>query len=168
MKIFLIVIAALIGVVAVVVLIGSLLPSAHSVSASTELAAAPDTVWHTIVDYARFPEWRSGLRAVKPFPPAANKNGWIEIDKHGQELPLEIVSATTNELLVLKIADPSLPFGGTWTYRLKSSGSATALEITEDGEVYNPIFRFISRVFMNQAETIETYLADLQKRLAGA
>ena len=35
------------------------------------------------------------------------------------------------------------------------------LRITEHGEVYNPLFRFISRVVIGQSRTIETYLRDL-------
>ena len=64
----------------------------------------------------------------------------------------------------MKIADPDLPFGGTWTYELKPSGSGTRVTITEDGEVYNPIFRFMSHVFFSQSATIETYLKSLGKK----
>jgi hypothetical protein len=35
------------------------------------------------------------------------------------------------------------------------------LRITEQGEVYNPVFRFVSRFVIGQNRTIETYLRDL-------
>jgi hypothetical protein len=35
------------------------------------------------------------------------------------------------------------------------------VRITEEGEVYNPVFRFISRFVIGQTRTIETYLRDL-------
>jgi hypothetical protein len=64
---------------------------------------------------------------------------------------------------VRTIADPSLPFGGKWVYDVAPDGSGSTLTITEDGKVYNPIFRFVSRYFMNQAGTIETVMRDLAK-----
>jgi hypothetical protein len=62
-----------------------------------------------------------------------------------------------------RIADPSLPFGGRWIYDLASDGSGTALTITEEGEVYNPVFRFVSRFIMGHTRTIDRYIADLQR-----
>jgi hypothetical protein len=67
---------------------------------------------------------------------------------------------------VTRIADPSLPFGGTWTYDLKPQGSGTELTITEDGEVYNPIFRFMSKFVFSQTATIEAYQASLKRKLS--
>jgi hypothetical protein len=60
--------------------------------------------------------------------------------------------------LVARIADPSLPFGGSWTYELQQNGAGTALTITEDGEVYNPIFRVMQKLFFSAYQTIDTYL----------
>ena len=60
---------------------------------------------------------------------------------------------------------PSLPFSGTWTYELRPSGSGTELTLTEDGEVANPIFRVMQKLFFSPYGTIDTYLADLQKRV---
>ena len=66
--------------------------------------------------------------------------------------------------LVTRIADTGLPFGGQWTYELVPDGEGTRLTITEDGEVYNPLFRFVSRFVMGHTATIERYLDDVEKR----
>jgi len=66
--------------------------------------------------------------------------------------------------LVTKIAD-KLPYGGMWTYELAPDGPGTSLRITEDGEVYNPIFRFVSRFVMGHTATIDASLRDLGKKL---
>ena len=65
-----------------------------------------------------------------------------------------------------RIDEPDQPFGGTWTYNLAGEGAGTRLTITEDGEVYNPVFRFLSRYVFSQTATMEQYLADVQKHLA--
>ena len=58
-----------------------------------------------------------------------------------------------------------MPFGGTWTYELTPTAGGTSLRITEDGEVYNPVFRFMSRFVFTHHATIDTYLTDMGKRL---
>jgi uncharacterized protein YndB with AHSA1/START domain len=67
--------------------------------------------------------------------------------------------------LVTRIADPDLPFGGTWTFDLVEEGEGTRLTITEHGEVHNPVFRFMSRYVFGHAATIEQFLEDLGRRL---
>ena len=63
--------------------------------------------------------------------------------------------------LVTRIADRSLPFGGAWTFDLLPNASGTILRITEDGEVYNPVYRFMSAFVFGHHATIDTYLTDL-------
>ena len=53
---------------------------------------------------------------------------------------------------------------GTWTFDLNPTPEGTTLRITEDGEVYNVIFRALSHFVFGQTGTIETYLTDLGKR----
>jgi hypothetical protein len=76
-----------------------------------------------------------------------------------------VEQAVPDRLLVGRIADANLPFGGSWTYELApDAGGRTTLTITEDGEVYNPIFRFMSRFVMGHDATIKQYLSDVGKR----
>ncbi len=41
----------------------------------------------------------------------------------------------------------------------------STLTITEDGEVYNPIFRFMSRFVFGHEATMAAYLSAAEKRL---
>jgi hypothetical protein len=70
-------------------------------------------------------------------------------------------------LLVARIADPDLPFGGTWTYDIAPAGGGSRVTITEDGEIYNPLFRFVARFILGYEGTIASYLAALEKRFPG-
>ena len=71
-------------------------------------------------------------------------------------------------LLVARITDVTLPFGGTWTYRIVPAAAGSELTITEDGEVYNPIFRFMSRFVFGHTATIDGFLADLLTKTVGS
>jgi hypothetical protein len=79
-------------------------------------------------------------------------------------MTLEQVEASPPSKLVGRIADKNLPFGGTWTQVLTETEGSTTLAITEDGEVYNPIFRFMARFVFGYAATLEKYLRDLGRK----
>ena len=64
-----------------------------------------------------------------------------------------------------RIADPNLPFGGTWTYELTpQADGSTMLRITENGEIRNIFFRFVSRFLMGYTKTMEDYLNALGQK----
>ena len=65
-----------------------------------------------------------------------------------------------------RIADAKLPFGGSWTYEIAPgvTRDLTTLRITENGEVYNPVFRFVSKFVMGHSATIDKYLAAVATR----
>jgi len=64
-----------------------------------------------------------------------------------------------------RIAERNLPYSGTWTFELQPAAQGTELNITEDGEVSNPLFRFVSRFIMGHTATIDAYLRALTARL---
>jgi hypothetical protein len=66
-------------------------------------------------------------------------------------------------LLVTRVR-PGQPFGGTWTYEIAPAANGTRVKITEDGEIYNPLFRFMARYIIGYQGTINGYLAGLEKR----
>ena len=65
---------------------------------------------------------------------------------------------------VTRIADKGLPFGGSWDYLIVPDGSGSRITITEHGEIYNPIFRVVSRA-MGYTSTLDAYLESLAAKL---
>ena len=65
---------------------------------------------------------------------------------------------------MLQIADKKLPFGGTWTYEVSPEAGGARLRITEDGEIRNALFRFLSRFVFGYNATMDTYLRDLGRK----
>jgi uncharacterized protein YndB with AHSA1/START domain len=166
MKIALLTLAGLAIVVLIVAGIGYTLPVKHSATRERTYAAAPSAVFATITTPADFPKWRRGLKRVEQLPEENGKRMFREIGGDG-EIAFRIEESVSDRRLVLRIADKSLPFGGSWTYELTPAADGTTLRITEDGEVYNPLFRFMSRFVFGHHRTIENYLADLEKGLGG-
>ncbi len=169
MKWVLIAAAAVVGLVGVVALVGALLPRGHTASRTGQFRQPPDSVWRVITDFASAPAWRPDVRAVERLPDRDGHAVWQETDKHGQRLPLEVLEFVPPRRLVMRIADPKLPFGGTWTYEIgpAAGDEGSTLTITEDGEIYNPIFRFVARFIFGYTATMESYLRALARRFGG-
>jgi hypothetical protein len=159
-----IVVGCLAGLVAAVAAIGMALPKAHVASRSVRLRRGPPEVWDAIHDVRRFSEWRPGLERVERLPDADGRPRWKEVGSHGA-ITFELVEASAPARMVTRIADPSLPFGGSWTYVVDPTPEGSRLTIVEQGEVYNPLFRFMSRFVFGHTATIDAYLAALAARL---
>jgi uncharacterized protein YndB with AHSA1/START domain len=164
MKYVLIVLGIIAALILLVVLIGWSLPVKHHVTREATVPVQAGAVFATITDVDKCPEWRKSVKSVEHVADSAGRKRFREIGGDGSIL-FEIEAETPGEQLVTRIADPSLPFGGTWTYDLIPRGGTTTVRITEDGEVYNPVFRFVSRFVMGHTATIDRYLADLTARV---
>jgi len=84
----------------------------------------------------------------------------------GDDITFVMEIAEPGRRVVSRIADTNLAFGGKWTYELTPSADGTRLRITEDGEVYNPLFRFISRFILGHYSSIDLFMHDLERRVA--
>src|SRR5262245_30172339 len=136
---------ALATIIATILIVGWLLPVQHQVSRSVQLHAPIEAVWLLITDFQKAPSWRSDIKSVER---VATPTGvlWKEVAADGEVITYETTVVHEGRKLVRRIVGPDLPFGGSWTFELApdQSGNGCALTITEDGEVYNPIFRVVS------------------------
>jgi hypothetical protein len=124
--------------VALLAIAGAMLPKKHMASRSTRVALPPAALYPILVQMAQ-----------------------------ASKVPVRLERQEPPSLLVARIADPKLPFGGTWTYRIVPAGAdASELTITEDGEVYNVIFRFMARFVFGYYGTIDAFIKDLQVKAA--
>ena len=137
----------------------------HSVSRKAHFNHRPEALWEIIADIQGQVAWREDLRQVERLPDKNGRQMWRETGKRGPPLTFETVESAPPRQLVRRIADEDLSFGGSWTLEIGEYGEVTSLTITEDGEIYNPIFRFMSRFVIGQTATIDGYLRSLGKRL---
>ena len=94
------------------------------------------------------------------------RQSWRERGANG-EITFAMTTFEPPTRLVTRIMDRDLPFGGEWEYVIAPEGAGSRLTITERGEVYNPLFRFVSRFVMGHTAGLETYLGALSTRLGG-
>ena len=159
MKIVLIVVGVLVATIVVIVLIGTRLPVKHVASRSLRLSRSPAEVYAAVRNVEEYPRWREGVKKVELLSSAQFR----ETSSNGV-VTYSIDEDVPNRKLVTRIVEKNLGYSGSWTYDIVAVENGTQLTITENGEVTNPLFRFLSRFVFGHTATIDGYLKSLEKR----
>lgn len=159
------IVIGLVVLIAIVLIVGYALPKGHTASRTAQVPQPPELVWATITDFPNFPSWRKNVKSVEVLPTQNGQRSWRETTSDG------VITYATDAWdppnhFVSRIADRNLPFGGSWDYSISRNATGSTITITENGEVYNPVFRVVSR-FMSQTATIDAYLTALAAKLGG-
>ena len=139
MDIVVAIVVFLLVIVVAITLVGRSLPIGHVASQTATFRRTPEEVWAAINDPALLSS--RGVGDVK----------------------FETVESVPPRLLVRRVVGEK-DFAGTWTCDIASSPGGSTLTITENGEVYNPFFRFVSRFVIGHHRTIDGTMAALRKR----
>lgn len=160
MKILLILVGCIILLVVCVIVIGLLLPKSHTVSRAASYKATPERLFALI---AGPQDWRPDVLRYEVVPDPAGRELVQETTRNNETITYEILNRKPPESISRRIATQNLPYSGTWIYTLQPAGAATIVRITENGEVYNPIFRFVSRLIIGHTASMDAYLRALGK-----
>ena len=158
--------AVIVALVLVVVVVGYLLPKGHVAAVTARVNAPPETVWVALTDPVSYPKWRPDVTRIEVLAAVGGAPAWREVGRNGT-ISYAMESLDPPRRFVARITDRTLPFGGAWEYVVAPDGGGTRVTITERGEVYNPVFRFVSRFFMSPSATAEAYLRNLGRALGG-
>jgi uncharacterized protein YndB with AHSA1/START domain len=162
LRILILILGVLVAVILLLIAIGYALPIGHVATRETRLGVPPERVFSVLRDVEKFPAWRSGVRSVEVLA-ATPALRWRE--RGDNDITFEMETVEPPRKIVTRIADKTLPFGGSWTYELSPQDGGTRLVITENGEVYNPLFRIMSRFVFGHTATIDRFLEDLGRHL---
>lgn len=155
MKIALLVIVAL---VAAFFIVAALLPKHHVASVSRVVKGTPHDVYAIVRDVANAPQWREVQRVE-----LLDATHFREHAKYGA-VTYEIIEDKPADTFASRIVDKNLGYSGSWTYRFAPDSGGTRVTITEDGEVSNLLFRFLSRFVFGYTGGMEKTLAALARR----
>lgn len=159
MRILVIVGITVVVLIVSVVAIGYSLPWRHVVSRMATYRATPEQLYALITGPQN---WRPDVLRYEAVSDSGGRELMRETTRNGETITYEL-SERTPISIKRRIATENLPYSGTWTYMLHAEGAVTTVRITEDGEVYNPVFRFVSRFVMGHTSTIDAYLRALGK-----
>jgi hypothetical protein len=168
MKWVAVILGILVALVLLVVVVGAMLPQSHVAVRSAHLHRPPADVWRAITDVSSAATWRKDIVRVELLPPANGHIAWREVAKHGTaNYEGEMVRAPAPGVpgrFISRITDKNLPYGGEWIIDVAAATDGSIVTVTEHGEVYNPLFRFVSRYIMGHTATIDGYLTALGKQ----
>jgi len=157
-----IVIGTIVLLAAVVALVGSRLPKNHTASRSILLHRSPKEVYDVVRDFNSAPSWRSDVKSVEVKMQPDGKTNFREVGS--DTVDYEVTEDVPGRRLVTRILNTDLGYSGKWTYEFLPEGDGTRVKITEDGEVSNLLFRFMSRYVFGHTATMDSYLTSLAKR----
>jgi len=159
---FAILVGALVLFICVAALIGSRLPAAHTATRSIRLNRSNLEVYQLLRDVGSSASWRPDVKSVELL---GETNGKLRYREHGKQgdVTYEISEDVPGKRLVTRIVDQDLGYSGTWTTVFDPDNGGTRVSVTENGEVSNVLFRFLSRYVFGHTATIDSYLTSLAK-----
>ncbi len=160
MKWIKIALVVLIAVVAIVTIGGLMIPKAHVATSTARYSRSPDEVFKAISDFQALPTWRKDLKKIERLRDQNGHSVWREDGEFGP-ITYEVMENAPPKRLVTRLADPDLPYSGTWTYEVVPVAGGATLKITENGEVKNPIFRFLAHYVFGTTSTMKTVQTNL-------
>jgi hypothetical protein len=164
LKVFLFIISLLVLSVLLIVAVGYALPVEHVAARSIELRQEPESVFALISDFKNESAWRSDVQQVEILPERDGHIRFREKSSHGS-IAMRVVESSPPRRMVTEIDGQNLPFGGQWIFEILPNGDKCRLNITERGEVYNPVFRFVTRYILGYTGTMDGYLKSVARHL---
>jgi|GEM_PF-2482709 len=145
-----------VAVVAALFIVAALIPKHHTASVSRVVRGTSADVYAIVRNAAGAPQWRKDVERVE----IIDATHFREHAKYGV-VTYEVIEDKPAERYATRIADQNLGYGGSWTYRFEPENGNTRVTITEDGEVSNLFFRFMSRFVFGYKGNMEKVLAAL-------
>lgn len=126
------------GVLGLIAGLGLVVPEARVVHARVVYRRPAETIWATLVELERWPEWNSAVSSVERRARRDGNDVWRLTGAHGV-MDLEIVQV--DELVELRAHGVADEIDGVWTYRLERVRAGTLLTVTEEARVSSPLTR---------------------------
>lgn len=155
-------IGVVITIIVMIYVTGLMLPVSHTATISKQIKAPQEIIWEHVTSPQNFPQWREEVNRVEILSDSTETLRWTEFYEGQDALTFQEYSRSDSSLFVTDIISKDLPFSGRWTISLQKNGNTTIVTITEDGEIYSPIFRFFSRFVFGYESTMKQYLDDLK------
>lgn len=140
--------------IGVVWIVGARIPQNHRAEVRDTLAVPADSVWNRIRRVEDWPRWRDLTIEDSGADYATVRQGGDVVRYRLEE--------RGERTLVTTIDTPGLPYGGRWTWTVEDAGEGRSrVTIVEEGEVYSPVFRFVSRYVVGHDATLQAAMEEL-------
>ena len=160
--------ASLLGLVALVFLVGTLLPERTRARGRLDVPLSPAEVWRRLADFERHPMSAGMCRGTERLPDENGLPVWIE-DLGSSKFRVQTVEAEEPRRIVRRMTDQVVPMTARSVIELEAIGSGTRLTMETDvtlarGTWHVPVMRVTLALFRGVRGGIKGYLG----RIAGA
>lgn len=158
----------LVGSLVLIWVAGSNLPPSHSASVSRIIVAEPQQAFDTLIDFKGYARWLTGVEKVSmDWSPTRKRYTLTDSDGAVTYEVIELMAPTTLKTLIIS---KDMPYGGSWLFTVESQPvegdrNVTRVTIQEEGEIYNPAFRFFAFYSFGYTSSMESFLRDLSSEL---
>ncbi|MDX1647901.1 MAG: SRPBCC family protein [Longimicrobiales bacterium] len=135
-------------------IIGSLLPVEHRATVSRTVPADVEVVWQRIDRVDGWPTWRNVRVDMLSGDSVRVYDAWETLTYR--------IERPRPRTLVTEIVTAGLPFGGRWIWSVAPDDEGAVVTLVEEGEVYDPFFRFFSRFVFGHDSTMRSVLDELE------
>jgi uncharacterized protein YndB with AHSA1/START domain len=149
---------ALGGLIVMLIAAGAALPKAHVVARSAVIPSPPEEIWKALVEVEASPSWRPDVIRVERLEDRYGNLTWRETGRSGRGVTYEATESIAPTRLVRTIIERNLPYGGNWVIEIAEAPGGSTVKITENGEIYNPVFRLLARAVFGYTRTIDDFL----------
>ena len=161
------ILVGLIVLIALVGVIGAVLPRTHTVASIAFYHQPVDSVWAAVTDIKKTPAWRSDIKSVERSPDRNGDRVWKLIGTDGSG-SLEIIESNPNSSYRIRVADDAQTVGGTWVFYFKVEDGGTRLTLHDDGYISNPFHRFLATRVWGLNAPLDSYLKALGRKFGEA
>lgn len=159
------IVGGLVGLVAIALAIGALLPRQHVASRSVGISQAPETVFAVLDAIADFPTWS---RDVKKVEILAGEDG-LELVRQtlasGATRKIQTILREPPAKLVRELVGGHRSIRGRWIYEVFPEREGCRVVLREEADLENPIVRLIAGVLARTAFA-DRHLEDLAQRFS--
>ncbi len=148
------------AIIAIVFVVGLLLPKQREFVKQAELYSPPEKVFQVVTDFANQASWRDDVQEIK----VIDDKTWIEIPKKGTPITFKTKQKVQNKLFEIKIIEPK-NFNGYWIGTFEKTKNGTKVVFKEVVIIENPFSRVLSSIFVDLDKTIDVYLNNLKTKL---
>jgi len=161
MKWIFITLGSLVLVGVLIYAIGYFMSIGHTATVEKKFKINKDELWDILTNYKGYTEWRRGIKELI----VDDADQWTEINDYGDIVHYQLEIAEEKRIMTIRIMNKDLPYGGFWEFIIDPQEEGCSLKITESGEVYSPVYRFMSKYIFGHDTTLKNYMEDLETKV---
>jgi hypothetical protein len=147
---------------------GMSVPEHYAATVVAQVPGDPVTVFAALSDPERRPQWAPGVARIgQVSDDLLGRPVWRELDPTNDRFEFSVVSAEFPVWCTTTTKPEEIGVAATWTWTVAPAGTGTAVTLSEEGEISNPLFRGIWALRYGAYQQVEQDLAALSRHLGG-